>query len=81
MRTDLLTSAKPVRSASALKADRLRAERRLGEMLIEQKGSGGLNTGAKGVGKSVVVRDDHTPVPTLADAGISKDLSSRAQKY
>lgn len=53
---------------------RIRAERRLGEMIAAQKADGGL---AKPGPKSVV-RDDR--IPTLADAGISKDLSSRAQK-
>lgn len=58
---------------------RLRAERRLGEMLIEQKETGGLNVG----GNPKLTGRDKRPVeiPTLADAGISKDLSSRAQKY
>lgn len=59
---------------------RIRAERRLGEMIAEQKATVGLNTGAMGIGKSAVVTNDRTPKPTLSDAGISKDLSSRAQK-
>ena len=37
-----------------------------------------LNTGAKGIGTSAVPRENCTP--TLADAGIDKKLSSRAQK-
>lgn len=62
---------------------RIRAERRLGELIAAQKADGGLSTGARVAGKerggaSVVVRDDRRP--KLADAGISKDLSSRAQK-
>jgi hypothetical protein len=61
---------------------RMRAERRLGQMLAEQKASVGFSTGARMAGKfpdgSVVVANDHRT--TLADAGISKDLSSRAQK-
>ncbi len=57
---------------------RIRAERRLGEMLIEQKSAGGLSTGAKGIGKSAVVANDRTP--TLSEVGISKDLSARSQK-
>jgi len=59
---------------------RLRAERRLGEMLIEQKENGGLNKG-KLKQFTAVVTNDHGEKPTLSDAGISKDLSSRAQKY
>jgi len=57
---------------------RIRAERRLGQMLAEQKESGGMATGAKGVGPIAVVTNDRNP--TLADIGVSKDLSSRAQK-
>lgn len=66
---------------------RIRAERRLGEMLTAQKVSGGLNTGVAGAAgpgrgnKNAVVADDRvSKAPKLADAGISKDLSSRAQK-
>lgn len=64
---------------------RIRAERRLGEMIAAQKASGGLNRGVQLRGttdgkSSVVVTDDRRERPTLADAGISKDLSSRAQK-
>ena len=65
---------------------RIRAERRLGEMLAAQKADGGLNGGTKMTGaksgandgSSAVVANDRRP--KLADAGISKDLSSRAQK-
>ena len=65
---------------------RIRAERRLGEMLTQQKADGGPNRGAvvagnkpgEGQGSPVVVDDDRRP--KLSDAGISKDLSSRAQK-
>lgn len=65
---------------------RLRAERRLGELIAAQKASGGLNRGARvagnkpGAGQAspAVVTDDRRS--KLADAGISKDLSSRAQK-
>lgn len=55
---------------------RLRAERRLGELLKvtpKNKGAKPGKTGSKGV----PVLDE---TPTLADAGISKKLSSRAQK-
>lgn len=57
---------------------RVRAERRLGEIIKQQKDTVGLNTGAAGIGKSAVQEDDRTP--TLGDAGISKNLSSDAQK-
>lgn len=62
---------------------RIRAERRLGELLAGQKAGPGLNKGTRAVGggkSPVVVADDRREKPTLADAGISKDLSSRAQK-
>jgi hypothetical protein len=55
---------------------RIRAERRLGEMLIEQKNGEGLNKG--GNPKLQPVGGDDR-LPTLAAIGISKDLSSRAQ--
>jgi hypothetical protein len=57
-----------------------RAERRLGEMIAEQRASVGLNQGAvKGrTGtKSVPVLD---PRPTLTAAGIDKHLADRARK-
>lgn len=62
---------------------RIRAERKLGELIAEQKRGEGL---AKPGPKSVVTDDRNKSVPTtnriptLAEAGISKDLSSRAQK-
>lgn len=60
---------------------RIRAERRLGEMLAATKASGGLNQAATLKRGPVVVGDDHgKPAPKLADVGVSKDLSSRAQK-
>jgi hypothetical protein len=60
---------------------RIRAERRLGEMLAATKAEGGLKPAATLKRGPVVVSNDHgKTAPTLADAGISKDLSSRAQK-
>lgn len=56
---------------------RIRAERRLGEMISSQKGGVGLN---KGGNPKTTPRDKREVVPTLKDAGISHDLSSRAQK-
>ena len=58
---------------------RIRAERKLGEMLTAQKESKGLNVGGRPSQKPVV-DDDQFNSPTLKEAGISKDLSSRAQK-
>lgn len=60
---------------------RLRAERRLGELLAQQPLNRGAQLRGSTDGKSsVVVTDDRREKPTLADAGISKDLSARAQK-
>lgn len=59
---------------------RIRAERRLGEMLAAQKADGGLNSGKLKQGPAVVCDDHGKTALKLADAGISKDLSSRAQK-
>lgn len=80
---------------------RIRAERRLGEMIAAQKSDGGLNAGSRSQlagkkiggqavvtnnrqkqhdGQAVVSEDRQKQIPRLADSGISKDLSSRAQK-
>lgn len=59
---------------------RMRAVRRLGEMLAAQKAQGGLSKGQLKQGPVVVTDDRGKSAPKLADAGISKDLSSRAQK-
>ena len=57
---------------------RMRAERRLGEMLRQQKETTGLNPG----GRPTKTGANKEPVytPPLADAGIDKKLSARAQK-
>lgn len=61
---------------------RIRAERRLGEMIAGQKATVGLATGAAGIGQaaSAVPSKYRTQPPTLAEAGIDKKLSARAQK-
>lgn len=60
---------------------RIRAERRLGEMIAEQRETVGMNRGAKG---SVVTGSKRDPVkdtrPTLASAGIDKHLADTARK-
>ena len=62
---------------------RLRAERRLGEMLREQKEAVGMNRGASAGGVKESSRGTYTEprdtTPTLAEVGIDKKLSSRAQ--
>lgn len=55
---------------------RIRAERRLGEMLADSD----LQKGGRPPEKTGRVERPVSKQPTLADAGISKDLSSRAQK-
>ncbi len=56
---------------------RMRAERRLGEMIKAQKDTVGL---AQGKRTDLVPDRNQVDRPTLADAGIDKKLSSRAQK-
>lgn len=56
---------------------RLRAERRLGGMLAAQKAEDGLSKGGRPAEEPG--RRERPVLPTLADVGISKDLSSRAQ--
>lgn len=64
---------------------RFRAERRLGEMMVAQRETVGLATGAKGNpggqgAKVVRVDDGPAQIPTLAEAGIDKHLADRARK-
>ena len=64
-------------AAAAVAAEiRIRAERRLGQIIKQQKETVGLNRG--GWPSCGVAGEPQ--VPTLADAGIDKKLSSRAQK-
>lgn len=71
---------------------RTRAERRLGELLIQMKMAGQMNTGTAGLGDANVGRAASTggaqpeppvakepPPKTLAELGITKKLSTRAQ--
>ncbi|MGM4955669.1 hypothetical protein ACT4MK_09965 [Bradyrhizobium barranii] len=65
---------------------RFRAERRLGELIVAQKETVGLNAGSRGqlAGKSdsggAVVEQPEDERPRLADIGIDRKLSSKAQK-
>lgn len=59
---------------------RIRAERRLGELIAAQKQFDGLNRGRAGRAPIAVDGDDRDTRPKLSDVGVSKDLSSRAQK-
>ena len=56
---------------------RMRATRRLGEIIVKQDETVGLNRGTLRRGTEQEPRDDR---PRLADVGISKKLSSQAQK-
>jgi hypothetical protein len=62
---------------------RIRAERRLGELMAAQGETIGKATGARGIGTSaglIVTRTQDTP-PTLTEAGIDKNLAHRARTY
>lgn len=64
---------------------RVRATRRLGEMIAEQKETIGLNRGRAGAGRPTLGgADSEQPKsderPTLEEAGIDRKLSSHAQK-
>ncbi|WLB43040.1 hypothetical protein QIH93_21060 [Bradyrhizobium ottawaense] len=56
---------------------RFRAERRLGELIAAQKQTVGLNRGALRRGSQSEQRDER---PTLAEVGIDRKLSSKAQR-
>lgn len=56
---------------------RIRAERRVGELMEAQRDTEGLNVGARLVGPGRTRQDDK---PTLAEAGIDKHLADRARK-
>lgn len=55
---------------------RLQAERRLGEMLRDMPKAGG----AKGIGPIAVPSENRNTTPTLAEIGIDKKVSMRAQR-
>ena len=62
---------------------RMRAERRLGEMLAQQKANGGMASGGEHGGRAKLDgsrEEPSNPTPTLDAMGIDKKLSSRAQK-
>lgn len=64
---------------------RIRAERRLGELIKAQKEAGMMNKGVRLSGttegrSSALVSDEGRSNPTLEDVGVSYDLSSRSQK-
>jgi hypothetical protein len=70
---------------------RMRAEIRVGELILVQKAlpraqGGGLNKGTRGAGRpgiggSKMEPPKTDPTPTLAEVGIDKKLSMRAQRW
>ncbi|CAN5565155.1 hypothetical protein BH10PSE6_BH10PSE6_55020 [soil metagenome] len=65
---------------------RIRAERRLGELMSAQKARVGVNSGAAGQGRPKIGGVPNTPPkhdapPTLAEAGIDKNLAKRSRSY
>lgn len=59
---------------------RLRAERRLGELLKDAPKAKGASAGGKKESSRGPYQEPRDKTPTLAESGISKKLSSRAQK-
>lgn len=59
---------------------RIRAERRLGEMLAETPKATGAAGGGKKTGPRGTFTEPRDTTPTLADMGIDKKLSARSQK-
>lgn len=59
---------------------RLRAERRLGQLIRKQKETVGLNQGGRPRKKPVPPEEQVSEKPKLAEGGISRKLSSRAQR-
>lgn len=63
---------------------RIRAERKLGELIDAQKDATGLNRGRAGAGRPALGGAQEEPPkddrPTLAELGVDKKLSSRAQR-
>jgi len=61
---------------------RIRAERRLGELMAAQKATVGVAKPPPPAGRNgrVVEKPDHMP-PTLGEAGIDKNLAHRARTY
>jgi len=58
---------------------RIRAERRLGEMIIEQKATVGLATGGQPYQSTSANTEPVENRPTLADIGVDKKLSSHSE--
>jgi len=59
---------------------RFRAERRIGELMAAQRDAGLLANGGDAMRARVIKKPEESP-PTLAEAGIDKNLADRARKY
>lgn len=62
---------------------RIRAERRIGQLIDSQRKTVGLNRGTAGAGRPKLggaTKAPPNPLPRLADVGIDKKLSTRAQQ-
>lgn len=59
---------------------RLHAEKRLGEMMAEQKANGHMATGARGIGPIAGSQIPRNGPPTLQATGIDKNLAKRARQ-
>lgn len=60
---------------------RIRAERRIGELMAAQRDSGALSEGGRPSHKTGSQTDPVSAAPTLAEVGIDKHLADRARKY
>lgn len=67
--------------AGGIGASQERAERRLGELLIEQKATVGLATGGRPAKETPAAPEGvYGDTPSLAEIGVSYKLSSHAQR-
>jgi len=60
---------------------RIRAERRIGELMAAQRDSGAMSEGGRPSDKTGSQTDPVFAPPTLAEVGIDKHLADRARKY
>tara|TARA_B000000460_G_scaffold248191_1_gene225060 strand:+ start:6692 stop:7513 length:822 start_codon:yes stop_codon:yes gene_type:complete len=60
---------------------RIRAERRIGELMAAQRDAGGLAKGGQPHQSTGLQHNPVAPAPTLAEVGIDKNLADRARKY
>lgn len=73
--------AKDRQAEADLAVIRFRAERRVGELLAGQKDAGLMSAGGRPSEKTGINKNPVSAPITLAEAGIDKNLASRARKY